>query len=41
MIGKVLEHPSWQRSQALNTVRTDAIGEQFRCVKCNKWNRTT
>jgi ribonucleoside-diphosphate reductase alpha chain len=29
------------RSQALNTVRTDAFGEQFRCVKCNQWNRTT
>jgi hypothetical protein len=29
------------RSQELNTVRTDAFGEQFRCVKRNQWNRTT
>ena len=41
MIGKVLEHLSWNRSTALNTVCSDAIGEQFRCVKRNKWNRTT
>ena len=41
MIGNLLEHLSWNTDSALNTVRTDAIGEQFRCVKCNKWNRTT
>ena len=29
------------RSTALNTVCSDAIREQFRCVKRNKWNRTT
>jgi hypothetical protein len=29
------------RSQELNTVRTNAFGEQFRCVKRHKRNRTS
>ena len=29
------------RTATQHTVRTDAFGEQFRCVKRNKRNRTT
>ena len=29
------------RTPTQHSVRTDAFGEQFRCVKCNKRNRTT
>ena len=41
MIGRVLGTGSGVRSTELNIVRTNAFGEQFRCVKCHKRNRTT
>ena len=42
MIGKVLEYLSLgTRTATQHFVRTDAIGEQFRCVKRNKRHRTT
>ncbi len=43
----LIQHKHWSPYEManlcveINTVRTDAIGEQFRCVKCHKWNRTT
>ena len=41
MIGRILTSGQKARSTELNIVCSDAIREQFRCVKRNKWNRTT